>query len=160
MASILTVDDDASIRELIEATLSMVGHEVTMAADGTEALAKLKKRRFDLVILDIMMPELDGYQVLERIREMPSRADTPVIVLTAKHDPSGVTREMDAGAVDHLAKPFHPNELQDAVTRALEGGEAAVAERRRTLTQGADMYGSMQELYEGVREHPDAKPKK
>ena len=157
MALILTVDDEPDILMMIEATLSLAGHEVVTAADGEEALAKLRKRHFDVLILDIMMPALNGYEVLEKLRAMPNRAETPVIVVTAKHEPMGVAREIEWGAVDHLAKPFLPSELEDAVTRALEGGDHAVEERRRVLSNEADMYGSMEELYRDVQAHPDNK---
>ena len=114
MATILVVDDDADIRTLIETVLEASGHDVTLAASGQEALNKLKRRPYELVILDIMMPTMSGYEVLEQIRAMPSRAATPVIVVTAKHDPSGVMREVRGGAIDHLAKPFLPEELEEA----------------------------------------------
>jgi len=155
MASILTVDDDSEILELIKSTLKLAGHTVTTAIDGAEAVARIEKKRFDVVILDIMMPQMSGYEVLEKIREMPSRASTPVIVLTARHDPAGVARAVEGGAVDHLTKPFLPTELEAAVERALDGDDEAVAERRRVLAHGADLIGSMQELTEDVRNHPD-----
>ena len=155
MAHILTVDDDNEIRGLIQSTLEMAGHKVASASDGGQAVAKISKTRFDVVILDIMMPNLNGYEVLEKIREMPSRAGMPVIVLTAKHDPEGVARALDAGAVDHLSKPFLPSELEGAVARALEGGDEAVAERRRALSHGADLTGSMLELTQSARDDLD-----
>jgi CheY-like chemotaxis protein len=160
MALILTVDDEPDVLTLIETTLEMAGHDVVTATNGEEALTKVRKRAFDLIILDIMMPKLSGYEVLDQIREMPSRADTPVIVVTAKHDPEGVAREVKGGAVDHLAKPFLPTELLEAVARALEGDVAATEERRRVLSHEADVYGSMQELYKDVRENPESEFRK
>jgi CheY-like chemotaxis protein len=157
MATILVVDDDADIRTLIETVLEASGHEVTLAASGQEALNKLKRRPFELVVLDIMMPAMSGYEVLEQIRAMPSRAATPVIVVTAKHDPSGVMREVRSGAVDHLAKPFLPEELEEVVERALSGTPESTDERRRVLQTDAEIYGSMADLTEGVRSNPDDK---
>jgi adenylate cyclase len=159
MATILVVDDDADIRTLIETVLEASGHEVTLAASGQEALNKLKRRPFELVVLDIMMPAMSGYEVLEQIRAMPSRAATPVIVVTAKHDPSGVMREVRSGAVDHLAKPFLPEELEEVVERALSGTPESTDERRRVLQTDAEIYGSMADLTEGVRSNPDDKKK-
>ena len=159
MATILVVDDDQDIRELIEEILEGAGHEVTLAADGQEALNKLKRRAYDLVVLDIMMPTMSGYEVLEQIRAMPSRASTPVIVVTAKHDPTGVMREVKGGVVDHLTKPFLPEELEEVVARALDASQESVDERRRVLQTEAEIYGSMADLNEGVRSNPDDKKK-
>jgi CheY-like chemotaxis protein len=159
MATILVVDDDADIRTLIETVLEASGHDVTVAASGQEALNKLKRRPFELVVLDIMMPAMSGYEVLEQIRAMPSRATTPVIVVTAKHDPAGVMREVKGGALDHLAKPFLPEELEEVVERVLSGTPESTDERRRVLQTDAEIYGSMADLTEGVRSNPDDKKK-
>ena len=159
MATILVVDDDNDIRTFIETVLEAAGHEVTLAASGQEALNKLKRRPYELVVLDIMMPTMSGYEVLEQIRAMPSRAATPVIVVTAKHDPSGVMREVKGGAIDHLTKPFLPEELEEVVERALSGTRETTDERRRMLQTEAEIYGSMADLTEGVRSNPDDKKK-
>jgi len=159
MATILVVDDDQDIRELIQAILEAAGHDVTVAADGQEALNKLKRKPYELVVLDIMMPTMSGYEVLEQIRAMPSRASTPVIVVTAKHDPTGVMREVKGGAVDHLAKPFLPDELEDVVARALGANRESTDERRRVLQTEAEIYGSMNDLFDDVRSNPDDKKK-
>jgi putative two-component system response regulator len=113
-----------------------------------------------LVVLDIMMPAMSGYEVLEQIRAMPSRAATPVIVVTAKHDPAGVMREVKGGALDHLAKPFLPEELEEVVERVLSGTPESTDERRRVLQTDAEIYGSMADLTEGVRSSPDDKQKR
>ena len=131
---------------MIYHSLRAAGHAVTEAADGEEALKKLKRTPFDLVVLDIMMPRMSGYEVLEKIREMPSRADTPVIIVTAKHDPEGVMREVAAGADEHVAKPFLPSELEAVVGKVLKAGRRDVDERRGTLARGADLYGSLHQL--------------
>jgi CheY-like chemotaxis protein len=157
MATILVVDDDADIRDLIQAILEGAGHDVTVAAEGQEALNKLKRKPYELVVLDIMMPTMSGYEVLEQIRAMPSRASTPVIVVTAKHDPTGVMREVRGGAVDHLAKPFMPEELEDVVARALAANQESTDERRRMLETEAEIYGSMNDLFDDVRSNPDDK---
>jgi adenylate cyclase len=155
MATILVVDDDADIRTLIQAVLETAGHDVTLASEGQEAVNKLRRRPYDLVVLDIMMPNMSGYEVLEQIRAMPSRAATPVVVVTAKHDPSGVMREVKGGAVDHLAKPFLPDELEEVVARALTGNQESLDERRRVLQSDAEVYGSMNDLFKDVRANPE-----
>jgi putative two-component system response regulator len=148
---ILVVDDEPDIQKVIAATLDMMGHDYSIASNGEEALNKIRRKRYDLVILDIMMPEVNGYEVLEQLRATPSRAETPVIVVTAKHDPSGVRREVEQGVVDHLAKPFLPSELEAMIERALSATDQAVEERRRVLSNEAEVYGSIDELYESVR---------
>ena len=160
MATILVVDDDPDIRDLIQEILEGAGHDVTVAAEGQEALNKLKRRPYELIVLDIMMPTMNCYEVLEQIRAMPSRASTPVIVVTAKHDPTGVMREVKGGAIDHLAKPFLPEELEEVVARALEASQESVDERRRVLQTEAEIYGSMGDLVDDVRSNPDDKKKR
>ena len=113
----MIVDDEPDARTVLYHTLRGAGHTIAEAATGEEALKKLKRTKFDLVLLDIMMPRMSGYEVLEKIRAMPSRATTPVIVVTARHDPQGVRREVEGGATDHIAKPFLPSELEDVVKR-------------------------------------------
>ncbi|HEX9774990.1 MAG TPA: response regulator [Actinomycetota bacterium] len=158
MANILVVDDDPDIRYLIKATLEMDEHTVTLAENGEEAIDRIKKRRFDLVVLDIMMPRKGGFAVLEELRQLKGRETTRVIVVTAKHDPGGVTKEVGLGALDHIAKPFLPSELQAAVERALGGGDE-IEERRKTLWSDAQTYGSLHDLMEGIQE-TEEKPKR
>ena len=146
MAKILIVDDEPHARTVLFHTLRSAGHAVTEAADGEVALKKLKRTRFDLVLLDIMMPRMTGYEFLEKIRAMPSRADTPVVVVTAKHDPAGLQREVAGRVADHIAKPFLPSELEAVVGRVLKGGRKGVEERRRELARQADVYGVVDEL--------------
>jgi len=146
MAKILVVDDEPDVRAVVEETLKLAGHDVVTAVDGEDALAKIERRRYDLVVLDIMMPKLDGYAVLQRIRAMPSRVDMPVVVLTAKHDPDGVMREFEYGAVDHIAKPFHVAELERTVERVLNAPEAAERHRNSVATD-AQVYSSMAGLF-------------
>lgn len=146
MAKILIVDDEPDARTVLFHTLRGAGHTVTEAADGDEALKKLKRTKFDLVLLDIMMPRMNGYEVLEKIRAMPSRARTPVIVVTAKHNPEGLQREVEGGAIDHIVKPFLPSELEIVVEKVLKTGRKGVEERRRELARQADVYGAVDEL--------------
>jgi two-component system chemotaxis response regulator CheY len=146
VAKILIVDDEADMRTVLFHTLRAAGYEVAEASDGEEALRKIKRTRYDLVVLDIMMPRMSGYTVLEKIREMPSRAKTPVVVVTAKHDPEGLHREVETGASDHIAKPFLPSELEEVVRRALKGTNKSVEERRKKLRRSAEVYGAFDEL--------------
>ena len=153
MAKILIVDDEAPIRALMRATLTMAGHQVVEAGGGEEALEKIKKADFDLVVLDIMMPVTDGYEVLERLKAIPAKAHTPVIVVTAKpYESEGIMREMTAGAIDHINKPFDPEDLEIAVSRALNATEDQLDTKRSMMSRGATLYGAMDSMRELARE--------
>jgi CheY-like chemotaxis protein len=145
VAKILVVDDEPDARTVMFHSLRGAGHSVSEAADGEQALKKLKRTKFDLVLLDIMMPRLSGYDVLEKIRGMPSRADTPVVVVTAKHDPKGVLREVEGGATDHIAKPFLPSELEVVVERVLSTRSEDDA-RKHQIARGAAVYDAVGKL--------------
>ena len=156
MAKILIVDDEAPIRALMRATLTMAGHQVVEAGGGEEALEKIKKADFDLVVLDIMMPVTDGYEVLERVKAIPAKAHTPVIVVTAKpYESEGIMREMTAGAIDHINKPFDPEDLEIAVSRALNATEDQLETKRSMMSRGANLYKGMDAMRELAR---DAEP--
>lgn len=105
---ILVVDDDDRIRELLTRFLRERGLRVSAAPDGESALALLSQMRFDLVILDVMMPGVDGFKVTETVRES---SDTPILLLTARGEPEDRIKGLSLGADDYLAKPFEPEEL-------------------------------------------------
>ena len=121
MADILIVEDELSINELIRKNLSLTGHHCTQAFDGLSAVGLLENRSFDLIVLDIMLPGLDGYQVFERA------CVTPTIFLTAKSELSDKLKGLAAGADDYLTKPFQMLELAarvEAVLRRTKKSEA------------------------------------
>ncbi len=105
---IMAVDDEPVILMLLKRTLESGGYDVIVATDGNSALILLNERQPDLVLLDIMMPELDGFQVLERLRP---HSDVPVIMLTAKDEVDSVRNALALGADDYVRKPFSPREL-------------------------------------------------
>lgn len=113
---ILVVDDEASIRRILETRLKMVGYDVYTAADGEEALDSYQKNNPDLVILDVMMPKLDGYGVTREIRKT---SETPIIILTALGDVSERITGLELGADDYVIKPFSPKELEARVKAVL-----------------------------------------
>jgi len=153
VSKILIVDDEAPIRALMRATLTMAGHEVVEAAGGEEALKKIKKEDFELIVLDIMMPVTDGYEVLERIKAIPSKAHIPVVVVTAKsYESEGIMREMTAGAIDHLSKPFDPEDLEIAVSRALTSSEDQLETKRAMMSRGANLYNAVDKMRQLARE--------
>jgi OmpR family response regulator RpaB len=109
---ILIVDDEASIRRILETRFKMLGYETFSAGDGEEALSAFHKHQPDIVVLDIMMPKLDGYGVTKDIR---AQHDTPIILLTALGDVSERITGLELGADDYVVKPFSPKELEARV---------------------------------------------
>ena len=105
---IMVVDDDREMLRMVERTLELEGYDVTVAADGSSALALLDDCKPDLVILDIMMPSPDGYQVLDSMRQ---RSDAPVIMLTARREVASLDKALALGADDYIRKPFRVLEL-------------------------------------------------
>ncbi len=111
-AKILVVDDDANVQRLLEYTLKQEGYEVVIASDGAEAVRLWGAEAPDLILLDVTLPKLDGYQVATRIRaEEPANTHVPIIMLTAEREVEQKVRGLRAGADDYLIKPFHPAEL-------------------------------------------------
>ncbi len=107
MYTILVADDEAKIRELLRLYLEKDGYQVLEAADGQSALSLLEKEQIDMALLDIMMPGMDGYHVLKRLREY---SNIPVMILSAKNQDTDKILGLDLGADDYLAKPFNPME--------------------------------------------------
>jgi DNA-binding response OmpR family regulator len=108
---ILVVDDEPHIRRVLSAVLGSRGYEVMMASDGTEGLDEFETEEIDLVILDLMMPGANGLEILSKIRTNQHRADTPVIILTAKGQDTDRDAALAGGANDFLTKPFSPKKL-------------------------------------------------
>ena len=129
-ARILLVDDEQSIQTLLSYPLRKDGYHVTSALDGSEALKRFEEGRFDLVILDLMLPRLDGVEVC---RELRSRSQVPIIMLTAKGSETDKVAGLEVGADDYITKPFSMREFRSRVKAALRrsrmGAEASEEER-------------------------------
>jgi diguanylate cyclase (GGDEF)-like protein len=110
---VLVVDDDRNLRKIISTNLELAGYEVGTASDGREALSKIEQDVPDLLLLDLMMPHMDGYEVARRVRSHanPTIANVPIIILTAKGETEDKLRGFEAGADDYITKPFGPREL-------------------------------------------------
>jgi len=121
MATVLLVDDDPKIRELLRLYIEREGHRTLVAADGEMAVASALRSRPDLVVLDVMLPGLDGFEVCRRIRDA---SDVPILLLTARSGDSDKVVGLDLGADDYVVKPFSPRELMARVR--------ALLRRRRT----------------------------
>ncbi|MEY2643465.1 MAG: hypothetical protein RLZZ611_114, partial [Cyanobacteriota bacterium] len=106
---ILVADDEANIRRVLETRLAMQGHAVKVAENGAEALELFRGFEPDVVVLDVMMPELDGFAVVERIR---AQSEVPIILLTALGDVADRITGLQLGADDYMVKPFSPKELE------------------------------------------------
>jgi two-component system, OmpR family, response regulator MprA len=130
MAKVLLVDDEPDILLMLRMSFEDEGHEVVMAADGRMGLERLAEQRPDIVVLDMMMPVVDGWGVLEA---MHLQADsTPVIVVSAKSDPRDCRRALELGAVEYVVKPFDLDRLLELVSEVLAEDESARDARRRS----------------------------
>jgi len=118
--AILVVDDSETNRDILARRLAREGYEVECAPDGVQALEAVQRRKFDLVLLDIMMPGLNGYQVLERLKATPELHDIPVIMISALNEIDSIVRCIEMGAEDYLPKPFNPVILRARVEASLE----------------------------------------
>src|ERR1700758_5872808 len=118
---VLIVDDNEDNRFTLSMRLEACGYDnIVTAENGREALEKMRKRPVDLVLLDIMMPELDGYGVLEELRTDPALRDVPVVMISAIEDINSVVRCIELGATDYLTKPFNPVLLKARVDSCIE----------------------------------------
>ena len=116
---IVLAEDEPQIARLIEFKLKKEGYEVTWKENGEEALKAIKEDKPDLILLDVMMPVMDGYEVLRRLKEDENLKSIPVIMLTARAQEKDVVKGIDMGAEDYITKPFHPAELLARVKRIL-----------------------------------------
>ena len=117
---ILVVDDERHIVRLVQVNLERAGYQVLTAFDGKEALKKVDSERPELIVLDVMMPYMDGFEVLKHLKSNPATKDIPVIMLTAKAQDADVFRGWSSGVDCYLTKPFNPMELLTFVKRIFE----------------------------------------
>jgi len=124
---VLVVDDDAAVRLVCAVNLEAEGLQVVEAADGNDALEQMRRERPDLVLTDVKMPGLDGFELVERLRRDERTRDVPVIFLSGEAQPVNADRARALGAVAYLTKPFDPRRLATFIVRALAGSEPASA---------------------------------
>ena len=118
-ATVLVVDDDPVILKLLEVNFEMEGFQVVRAADGAEGLERAREVRPDIVVLDVMMPRMTGYEVAKALREDDGTAHIPIIFVTARAQSSDVEKGMELGVEDYVTKPFDPLDLIDRVNALL-----------------------------------------
>ena len=119
MARVMAVDDDPVIRGLLEVNLEMEGHDVVTAVDGRDALDKVREDPPDLILLDVMMPNVNGWQVAEALKGDPATAAIPIIFLSARAMEADVSKGRGVGADEYVTKPFDPIDLMELVHRLL-----------------------------------------
>jgi two-component system chemotaxis response regulator CheY len=119
MARILAVDDSAAMRQMVGITLAGAGYEVSQAADGREALQIAEKQKFDLVITDVNMPNMDGLTLVRQLRTLPNYKFVPLLVLTTEATAERKLEGKQAGATGWLVKPFNPERLLATVAKVL-----------------------------------------
>ncbi len=125
MPKVLIVDDEIHIVKIIAYKLRGAGYDVSSAGDGVEALEAVRADRPDLILLDIMMPRMDGYQTLEALKGDPATRDIPVFLLTVKSRQADQQRGWQLGCDDYITKPFSPAKLLERIDQTLKGGSGA-----------------------------------
>lgn len=120
MAKILIAEDERDIRDLITFTLRFAGHEVIATSNGEEAYEKAQEALPDLILMDVRMPRMTGYEACKRIKEHDELKNTPVVFLSAKGQESEVQAGLEAGAEEYILKPFAPDQLTERVAKLIE----------------------------------------
>jgi OmpR family response regulator RpaB len=148
---ILVVDDEASIRRILETRLSMIGYDVVTSCDGEEALVVFRSSSPDLIVLDVMMPKLDGYGVCQELRKV---SDVPIIMLTALADVADRITGLELGADDYISKPFSPKELEARIRcvlrrRASSSSAASVPSSGVIQVDNLKIYTNRRQVYKG-----------
>jgi len=151
--TILVVDDDPDIARFVEVNLRSAGYEVAVAGDGEEALDRAAELRPDLVLLDVMMPRIDGFEVAQRLRRSPQTANTSIIMLTAKALSADKVTGLQSGADDYIIKPFDPIELLARVKGTLRR-----AKEMRNLSPLTGLPGNIRIQEEIERQVREARP--
>lgn len=119
LRKVLTVDDSRTMREMLRQCLSGAGFDVVTAEDGADGIEKLKESQPDVVITDINMPVMDGFEFIENVRQSGEYSRIPILVLTTESAPEKKRRAQDAGATGWIVKPFDPEKLTKAVNRVM-----------------------------------------
>jgi DNA-binding response OmpR family regulator len=142
---VLVIDDEAPIRLLCRVNLEAEGIRVSEAGDGPGGLDLARAQQPDVILLDVMMPGLDGWRVAEMLLDDPVTSDIPIVFLTARADVRDRARGIDLGGLEYITKPFNPVELASLVRRVLAAVERGERERLRS-----DKVAQLRELFEGA----------
>jgi len=128
MTKILVAEDERDIRELISFTLRFAGFEIETAMNGVQAVEKAAQIKPDLILLDVRMPKMTGYEACRVLRKMPEMRKIPIVFLSAKGQESEINEGLDTGATEYILKPFAPDELIQQVKRILAEWEKKMSE--------------------------------
>jgi two-component system chemotaxis response regulator CheY len=120
MRHILTVDDSSSVRQMVSFTLRAAGYEVTEAVDGKDGLAKVEREKFDLIITDLNMPNVDGIQLITAVRKMPGYSFVPILMLSTESQAEKKDAGRKAGATGWIVKPFNADQLVAVVQKLVK----------------------------------------
>jgi len=149
-ALILVVDDNEMNRDMLSRRLKRLGHQTMVAEDGQKALDAVHEHQFDLVLLDIMMPNLNGYDTLQQIKTTESTQHIPVIMISAVDDLESVVRCIELGAEDYLFKPFNPVLLKARVGASLEKTRLRKTSTPKQEIKITDTQGLAQSIHEHI----------
>ena len=142
MTRILVVDDEREVREVVKTTLEENGYQVEEATNGVEAYAAAADaavaEKPDLIVLDLMLPHLNGFEVLEKLKENPQTSYIPVVILSARGQTQDETRALRSGATDYMTKPWSADELADRVRIALDQRRTAKPHRFKSTERVTD----------------------
>jgi DNA-binding response OmpR family regulator len=118
---ILLADDEPDIKIVLEMFLKSRGYEVCTAYDGLDAIDQARNEKPDVILLDVMMPMIDGFEVCKKLKADPQTANIPVIMLSAASHAESVQKGLNAGALDYMIKPFEPEKLDEMLTKLFKG---------------------------------------
>jgi DNA-binding response OmpR family regulator len=147
VAEILVVDDDPDIRSLIRITLESYGYQVREASDGMHALEALEEHAPEAMVLDVMMPRMDGFGVLRAMRQRELAPHTRVLVLTCKTEERDFVKGWELGADHYQTKPFDPTELVDVLQDLMRTSTDALHERRRAELEKAELLDRLESAF-------------
>lgn len=147
MARILIADDEADIRHLLTYTLADEGHEVSTVADGKAAIEAVAKEPPDLLVLDVMMPGLDGYGVLEQMQELDVKDAVKVLMLTAKGSDRDWKHGYDLGADRYMTKPFDPDEFLATAQEMLECSKEELEAKRQEEADRSSILSQLESIF-------------
>lgn len=136
---ILVVEDSRPQALAAKLILSKHGYEVEVAEDGQAGLEKIAENEFDLIVTDINMPRMDGYQMCEQLKDDPATCDIPIVITTTRNSAEDIIRGLEVGAINFITKPFQPNDLSDRVKRVLEAARNGGTEQDKSLHQLKNM---------------------
>lgn len=151
MAKVLIVDDDPDIRAMLNITLEEFGHEVREAGDGTMALLEVEQEAPDVMVLDVMMPSLDGFGVLRELRRRDLAPSMRVMVLTCKSEERDFVQGWELGADEYLTKPFDPDNFVRKLGELLDASSESLQERRNHELQKAELLDRLENVFSRTR---------